>query len=279
MEFNLKETAAFGVAGNFTGHLEQAGEDKDFKNIEVKEESAPKAIFPTYIPGFCKNVPSFLGTFPFDSNEIIFPQGERKVQIESECAVIFSVEWDNSKIKKLTPLYFGASNDCSIRKEGARKISEKKNWGAKTKGFSSHIIPIDSFDEKGILQNYRIASFLIRDSKVYMYGEDSAVKDYSYIYGKLTDWMIEKFNFQQDTGPAENINAYLNECRASQILVSIGATRYTDFGEHNFLKNGDKAAVILYPGNKYTLEQITLKLRNNDLNDDDISALVQTVIL
>ena len=45
MNYNLEEMATFGVAGNFTGHLEQAGEAKDFTNIKTKEENAPKAIY------------------------------------------------------------------------------------------------------------------------------------------------------------------------------------------------------------------------------------------
>ena len=35
MNYNLEEMATFGVAGNFTGHLEQAGEAKDFTNIKT----------------------------------------------------------------------------------------------------------------------------------------------------------------------------------------------------------------------------------------------------
>lgn len=35
-----------GVAGNFAGHLEQAGEARDFVAVAVKEAIAPKAIFP-----------------------------------------------------------------------------------------------------------------------------------------------------------------------------------------------------------------------------------------
>lgn len=35
-----------GVAGNFTGHLEQAGEDRDFVKIQTSEVHQPKAIFP-----------------------------------------------------------------------------------------------------------------------------------------------------------------------------------------------------------------------------------------
>ena len=67
MNYNLEEMATFGVAGNFTGHLEQAGEAKDFINIKTKEENAPKAIFPTYIPSKNILIPEFLKTFPFDS--------------------------------------------------------------------------------------------------------------------------------------------------------------------------------------------------------------------
>ena len=37
MKFDLKNIASFGVAGNFTGHLEQAGEAADFVNVKTKE--------------------------------------------------------------------------------------------------------------------------------------------------------------------------------------------------------------------------------------------------
>ena len=50
MNYDLRQMATFGVAGNFTGHLEQAGEAKDFSNIATKDKNAPKAIFPTYLP-------------------------------------------------------------------------------------------------------------------------------------------------------------------------------------------------------------------------------------
>ena len=85
------------------------------------------------------------------------------------------------------------------------KISLKKNWGKSTKGLSSNLIAINSFKEKGILDSYRIASFLVRDSNVFDYGEDSQIKGYSYFYRKLIDWCIEKINTQNDTGPQENI--------------------------------------------------------------------------
>lgn len=396
MQFDLKDMATFGVAGNFTGHLEQAGEARDFVAVKVTDAKAPKAIFPTYIPGH--GGPAFLNVFPFDEDKIIFPAGEEKLQIEPECAIVCEVEWGEgddgvhsnggvlsevaaesagggahsngtapskvalepagggvhsngtapseaalesagggahsngdapsevalepsggsahsngsapsesalepsvvtahsngtapsesapeasngtapSRLLRLTPVAFGASNDCSIRKDGAKKISEKKNWGAASKGFSSHLLPVDSFTAGGVLNRYRIASFLVRDGQVHPYGEDSAVRDYSYVYEKLLEWMLDKFNNQQNEGPAEHIIDYLRECGCpKQIMVSIGATRYTDFGEHNFLQDGDRSVVVLYPEDKYTAREIAAKVGEGNVQEKDISVLDQTV--
>lgn len=281
-DFNLKNCACFGVAGNFTGHLEQAGEALDFKNVKTQEENAPKALFPTYIPNISGNggTPGFLGVFPFDSEKIIFPQNEQKIQIEPECAVIFNAEWRDGKIFSLEPVCFGASNDVSIRKAGAKKISIKKNWGKSSKGLSENLISLKTFDEKSVLSRYRIASFMIRNGGVFEYGEDSAVRDYSYIYEKLEKWIIEKLNFQKDEGPAENVNSYLKEAGfPEKIMVSIGATRYTDFGGQNFLLKGDKSVVVLYPENIYSAEDIKNLAQKNDFSDPRISSLVQEVVL
>ena len=48
--YETKNIATFGVAGNFTGHLEQAGEAADFINLKVQDKSAPKGVFPTFLP-------------------------------------------------------------------------------------------------------------------------------------------------------------------------------------------------------------------------------------
>lgn len=278
MKINLENAATFGVAGNFTGHLEQAGEATDFLNVKVDDAAAPKAVFPTYIHGAPDPVPEFLSVFPFDPETILYPQNQKKLQIEPECAVLFDAGWEGEKLVSLTPVAFGASNDCSIRREGAKKISLKKNWGKCSKGFSARAIPLKSFDSSSVINDYRIASFLVRDGKVYAYGEDSAVRDYSYFYEKLMNWMLDKFNNQQDEGPAENINSYLNAAgRPEKILVSVGATRYTQFGETNFLTYGDHSVVVLYPESSYTKEQIERMVSENDLDYPDISVLDQTV--
>ena len=278
MKIELNEMPCFGVAGNFTGHLEQAGEAVDFANVVTKEANAPKAMFPTYIPGNSAEVPEFLHTFPFECGKIIFPANEQKLQIEPECAIICCLEWNGENVVSVKPVAFGASNDCSIRKEGAKKISLKKNWGKASKGLSENLIAIDRFTEGGILDSYRIASFLVRDGNANVYGEDSPVKGYSYIYEKLIEWCLEKFNGQKDEGPAEDIHTYLIECgRPENAMISIGATRYTDYGEHNFLADGDEAVVVVYPDN-YSAEEIKKMVERNEFNDDMISVLRQRII-
>lgn len=281
MLIDLTRIATFGVAGNFTGHLEQAGEAADFTKVKTAEANAPKALFPTYIPNKPGDaVPEFLTVYPFDEYRIIFPKGEQKLQIEPECAIVCQVKWDNGKLVELKPFLFGASNDCSIRKQGAKKISEKKNWGPSSKGFASHQLKIDSFEKGGILDRYRIASFLIRDGLAHPYGEDSAVRDYSYFYEKLLDWCIDKFNNQPDEGPAETIGEYLKAAGCPDtVLISVGATRYTDYGEHNFLQNGDKAVVVVYPEDVYSQDEIIHRAQTDNLEEEDISVLYQEVVL
>ena len=284
--FNSKMIPSFGVAGNFTGHLEQAGEAADFANFKTAETNAPKAIFPTFIPkSFTTtgSTPEFLHVFPFDNSKIVYPAGEEKIQIEPECAIIFNAVWNKTKLEKLEPVCFGASNDCSIRKPGARKISQKKNWGPASKGFADNQIMMDGFEPGSKIHDYRIASFLIRDGVAHPYGEDSQIRDYSYIYQKLIDWLLDKFNNQKDEGPAENVYSYLEESDFPQkIMVSIGATRYTKWGETNFLQEGDEAVVIVYPGTKYSpnyIKNIFDDLDGFIASDSEVSVLRQKIML
>ncbi len=283
MNIDLSKICCFGVAGNFTGHLEQAGEAESFKNVVTKTQDEPKAVFPTYIPASSPEIPEFLNVFPFSSEKISYPpesEEEQNLQIESECAVIFDVSWENGKICSLKPVCFGASNDCSIRRKGKCKISWKKNWGKNTKGFSSNAIEIDRFSSAGNISRYRIKSFLVRAFRqVFEYGEDSRISDYSYIYDRLTEWLINKINTQEDFESAENIRLYLEKSGfPEKIMVSIGATRYTDFGKENFLQKGDEAVVVLYPEDKYKGEEITEFVQNADYSKTDISFLVQKIV-
>jgi hypothetical protein len=277
MDINhLKKYIGFGIAGNFAHHLDQAGEAKDFINVVVEEEHAPKGIFPFYIPN-CED--SFLNTFPLSSSKIILPniQGA-KVQVEPEVALLCELKYEDNKIKNIVVKSFCAYNDCSIREPNAPKISQKKNWGECSKGISTQIIDIDKFSLGGVMDNFHIASFLKSDGKVEQYGEDSAVLTYNYFYEKLQNWILNKLNTQEDFGPLENLNEVITKSnQAKNIVISIGATSYTTFGENRFLKDGDEIFIVVYDKTKYSYDEIKVNITNGVTTLDNSSILHQTI--
>lgn len=266
-----------GVAGNFAGHLEQAGEASDFVAVVVRDTSAPKALFPFYVPGH----PGQLGVFPLSSDAIFLPEaaitGDEKVQIEPEVALWCELEYAGTEVVAIHPRAFGAYNDCSIRRPNAKKISEKKNWGAESKGLATRLLPLSGFSAGCELDDYRIACYLERGDELHAYGVDSAAVDYSYFHGQLLEWAIDKFNHQQDEGPAEHIQGLLAQAgHPSHALISIGATRYTPFGETHFLQPGDSACVLVYPGSRYGEADIRDAIRTRQFAPD-MSVLLQAV--
>lgn len=271
-----KNYVGLGVAGNFALHLEQAGESADFKDILTEDPNGPKGMFPFYIP----NRSDFLGTYPLSCDTIILPTNPCNVQIEPEVALICDLTYDIlGNVTQIIPKFFGAYNDCSLRIEGASKISYKKNWGTCSKGLSKTLIPIDHFGGGGVMDSYRIASFLRREGMMMRYGEDVELTGYSYFYEKLLEWMNNQINTQTNVGPLEPISDYLKEAGyPKQAIISIGATRYTHFGETNFLQEGDEIIVVVYDNTKYCTNPILSMANRNVFESEGISALVQKVI-
>lgn len=93
---------------------------------------------------------------------------------------------------------------------------------------------------------------------ILLYGVDAPLLGYSYFYGKLKNWLIEKMNEQEDINPLEDILAHLkNSNYPSQALISIGATAYSEFGEKHYLQKGDEIFVMVYDAS----------INSNDLNE------------
>lgn len=273
---DYKNFIGLGVAGNFALHLEQAGESADFKDILTEDPNGPKGMFPFYIP----NREGQLGVYPISSDTIILPKESCNVQPESEVALICDLDYDSEgNVSAIIPKSFGAYNDCSLRIEGAAKISHKKNWGEASKGLSSTLIPIDTFEKGGVMDSYRIASFLRREGMLMRYGEDVELAGYSFFYGKLIEWMRKQINIQSDFGPLETIGSYLKDAGCPKhAIISIGATRYTHFGETNFLQEGDEVIVVVYDNNQYCMNPILSMANRNAFESEGISALVQRVV-
>ncbi len=243
----LEKAIGLGIAGNFANHLEQAGEASDFVNVRVDDEKAPKGLFPFYLPG---DFGHFLNRFPLSSEKIVSPPENNKegnLQIEPEIAILFNITYEDGQVSQLAPRYFFAYNDCSIRKPGAKKISEKKNWGPSTKGISDSWVEIDRFDPEGAIHRYRIASFLERSGELFEYGVDSPIAGYNYFYEPLMKWIIQKMNSQEDDGPLEHIAGYVKKCQyPKNAIISIGATTYTELGKTTFLEPEDRSIVAVY---------------------------------
>ena len=278
-----KNFLGLGIAGNFALHLAQAGELEEFKEIITEDEAAPKGMFPFYLPkpidmkdGLELHAKEILSTYPLSSDNIELPSQDVNVQAEPEVGLVCDLEYTAGRLSKITPTYFGAYNDCSIRVAGASKISDKKNWGENSKGFSNTLIKIDKFEAGGVMDNYSICSFLRRDNELHTYGEDVELTGYSYFYEKLTDWMLNQLNTQTNFGPLEAVSEYIDACEhPKNAIISIGATRYTEYGEKTFLKSGDEVIVALYNRDDFTASEVQARVKNHSY--EKMSVLAQKV--
>ncbi|MGB5866691.1 MAG: DUF5718 family protein [Arcobacteraceae bacterium] len=269
----LKDYLGFGVAGNFANHLGEAGEADEFSVIQTDEKDAPKGLFPFYIP----NHDTFLGDFPICTDKINH-NGIEELQVEAEVALICDFEFKDGKLIDLQPKYFGAFNDCSNRVQNGHKLSTKKNWGVASKGIAPDFIKIDTFEESGIIGQYHIASFIRRDGILRDYGANSAVKSYSYFFKQLKDWMIEKFNNQEDLGPLEEINPFIKDLdKHKGLVIAAGATAYTDFGKKHFLEKGDEIFIYVYNAHFHSFEDIMNDISGSGVHLSQCSKLYQIV--
>lgn len=248
-EEDLHAAFGVGVAGNFAGHLEQAGEAVDFVNVDAAA-AMPKGIFPWYAPGSS----TFLGAFPLSSTMLAVPEraGDApvRVQVEPELGVMFDMERSaNGEVVGLTPRWIAAFDDCSLRRPNAAKISEKKNWGAGSKGIARMAFAVSDLDPRGPLAQIRLACFLRRDGETHAYGVDSAVPTYTLFGAALIDWLVDRIQHQRgaDDTPLEDVGALLAAApAATSQLVGVGASHYEPYGESTFVEPGDEAIVVVY---------------------------------
>ncbi len=274
-----KHFLGLGIAGNFALHLAQAGELEEFKDIITADEAAPKGMFPFYLPKPVSGAKEILGMFPLSSSAIKLPDADVNVQAEPEVGLVCKIQYKDKKIVKIIPTHFGAYNDCSIRVAGASKISDKKNWGADSKGISDNLISIDKFEDGGVMDNYSICSFLRRDDEVRAYGEDVELNGYSYFYEKLEAWMVNQINTQEDFGPLEPLSEYIAECEyPTEAVISIGATRYTPYGETTFLKSGDEVIIVVYNAKNISAQDVVKSVENKSYDNSNMSVLAQKVL-
>ncbi len=247
----LRTWFGFGVAGNFAGHLEQAGEAADFANVS-SQGSAPKGIFPWYAPGY----ETFRGEFPLSCDAIKLPERPDpagtpwNLQIEPEVGLACEVKWAGDTVASLQPFALGAFNDCSIRRPNAAKISDKKNWGPASKGVARRFFDIGDLTPDGPTATLRLVCHLrTADGQEHEYGVDSPLLGYSYYGEVLLDWIVDRLANQKGSPatPLEDVGALMVASgHPTKLLIGIGATRYTPLGESTYLQSGDQAVVRVY---------------------------------
>lgn len=277
---DLRGTFGFGVAGNFAGHLEQAGEAGDFTSVQAESDEAPKGIFPWYVPGS----DTFLGEFPLSFYDLGKPVSATPVnlQIEPEVGVLCLVTYaDDGSVTTLAPEGIFAFNDCSIRREGAPKISHKKNWGVESKGVAPVGFAITDLEGDGPTKSYRLASFLRRSGQTRPYGIDSPLPAYSYYGTQLLDWIVERLNNQKgaDGTPLEDVGALLRASgNPARVLVGIGATRYEGYGESTFLEPRDESVVVVYDSDHHSPKQIKGAIADRREEELEMASVLRQVV-
>jgi hypothetical protein len=271
----LRDGFGFGVAGNFAGHLEQAGEAADFTSVATAAPELPKGIFPWYAPGSG----TFLEAFPLSSDRLAVPPGDGeavRLQLEPEVGVVCDVTYDDAGTPTvLAPRLVAAFDDCSIRRPGATRISQKKNWGAASKGVAARGFAVTDLDPAGTTATLRLACFLRRDDATHTYGVDSPVPGYTLYGAPLLDWILDRLASQREAegSPLEDVGALLRGAGCPRrVLVGIGATRYEPYGESTFARAGDEAIVVLYDGARHDAAAVAAAIAER--RDGDLTASV-----
>ena len=264
-----------GVAGNFTGHLEQAGEADDFKDLVIQDANAPKGVFPFYVPG---DGDHFLHTFPVSSDTIRLGSDDENHQIEPEVSLLCDLEYEGDRVVAVVPRRAMAHNDCSIRREGAKKISEKKNWGP-TKGTARvhRDRPLRSRRDPRPLPHRLVPPAGRNALRLRRRLSRLELQLHVRPPARLARHEAERTDRR---GPLENIAEWLRiGGRPSQALISIGATRYTEFGETTFLARGDQSIVIVYDARRFDAEGIRAIAREEaEAPTEGLAVLRQDVI-
>jgi len=269
-----------GIAGNSAGHLQQTGESQAFN--ELDDPNKPQALFPFYVP---KAEETYLAENPYSSDTLQLPNCEQaQVQMEPEVALKLSASYAaDGQLTHLKPIAMTLINDATYRNANINKLAQKKNWGSACKGLAEHEINIIDFTSGPQLEALRLCGFHQHNDQWQLCGEDVALTQYSFFYDQLLQWLLDQIQQQQETGLFHNIQALLAQADyPDTLLIAIGATRYSDYGQQHQLSPGDQSAVILYDSRVYGFEEVQAFLDQEKdltaLNNDNIIFLQQRVV-
>jgi hypothetical protein len=270
---NLEKSVAFGVFGNLAKDKEVEVND-DYSRLKPDFEN-PKGIYPIYVNPSKNKQPSFLNQFPFATRKLRIPSLYDNIQIEASLLLECEIKYHNDAVLYINPKRFTAFNNASIYRLTTHKISHNKNWGQDSKGVANKWVKIDRFSEGGNLDNYRIVSFVKKQGSFFQYTEDTQIISYSYFYDNLLDWLLKQLNGQKESNNFEGAKELLTEAdHPEKLLISVGETEQTQFGQTNFLQDRDEIFVVLYDHRRYRAESIKAYLLAYGTRNVDYDGMV-----
>lgn len=251
-------TFGLGVAGNVAGHMQQAGEADSSHSSNM-----PAAVFTFYAPhphtvdATADEVLGRLENFPVSNAVLDFPRLggnvpnlSLNVQVEPEMGLLCDIVYtrDGAAVERLVPRRVAAFNDCSIRQlDGSSKLSEKKNWGAGSKGISLRSFRVNSISKGSYVDQLCLASYIKRGEDTFQYSVPAPARNYLLFHDALLDWIVNSINTQQDTDKWEEIFPRLVESDYPvSMWIALGAGEYTEWGSQNYLQPKDESLVMVY---------------------------------
>ncbi len=260
-----------GIAGNFAGHLQQTGEANGLKG-DVDTQS-PQALFPFYVSGASD---SYLDVNPYSFDSLTLPADPTaKVQMEPEVALVAKVKYLGTSVLSIEPESMTLFNDVTYRNAVVEKLAQKKNWGPASKGVATKVIPLAEFSKSADLDKYRFCSFHGRDGSWNPCCNDVSLGDYSYSYEQLIAWLVSQCNAQTNDGALHSISDLLAEAAfPERMLISLGSSRYTDYGENHQLKSKDIMCAVLYDSTRIDLAEIESFVERGEIHKLDKNHVV-----
>lgn len=253
-EEEIKKIPILGIAGNFAGHLAQAGEADISSKNTMPASDKPSGIFPIYFP----KMQNYLGIYPVSNTQILADFSHPiALQLEAETCILFEVCYQDRQVSQLNPKAFSVFNDCSLRKIKTDKLSEKKNWGTCSTGLGEQWRTINDFSAQGDFAQLHLTAYLRRHDKIMPYGIDTPIQNYQCFNQSLIDWIIDALNFQPDEGAFPELHySFIDMHQPDQMIISLGATRYTDFGQTGFLQPEDEIGLFIYDSHLTTASKV-----------------------
>ena len=186
------------MAGNFAGHLDQAGEAADFVTVTAKE-GAPKGIFPWYVPGYDGQ----LGEFPLSHDALIVPRvpesdGPLNLQIEPEVGLACEAVWHGDTVASLRPFAPGPSTTARSGGPTPARSARRRTGAWRRKALPTSSSRLGDLTPDGPTATLRLLCHLrTADGVHHEYGVDSPLLGYSYHGEVLLDWIVERLANQK----------------------------------------------------------------------------------